>query len=127
MWAVGSICTAAGFVDTIFCIDDNRDACRQEVVNFSSNVDKSVDKQEEAALALLLNLSDNYHKQAQINTVFTTQETWTGWWDLNPRPPTFQEMPNFFIFVGIIHIIIGLKFELVSRLSNHGFSYFVFE
>jgi hypothetical protein len=52
---------------------------------------------------------------------------WTGWMDLNPRPPTFQEMPNFIIFVGIIHIIIGLKFELVSRLSNHGFSYFIFE
>jgi hypothetical protein len=60
MWAVGSICTAAGFVDTIFCIDDNRGACRREVVNFSSNVDK----QEDTELALLLNLSDNYHKQA---------------------------------------------------------------
>ena len=71
---MGSICTAAGFVDTIFCIDDNRSACRQEVVNFSSNVDKSVDKQEDTELALLLNLSDNYHKQAQINTVFPTQE-----------------------------------------------------
>jgi hypothetical protein len=35
--------------------------------------------------------------------------------DLNPRPPTSQEMPNFFIFVGIIHIIRGLKFEPVSR------------
>ena len=125
---MGSICTAAGFVDTIFCIDDSRDACRKEVVNFSSNVYKSVDKQEEAALALLLNLSDNYHKQAQINTVFPTQENVDRWMDLNPRPQlTFQEMPNFFIFVGIIHIIIGLKFEPVSRLSNHGFSYFVFE
>jgi hypothetical protein len=71
---VGSNCTAAGFVDTIFCIDDNRGACRQEVENFSSNVDKGVDKQEEAALALLLNLSDNDQNQSQINTVFSTQE-----------------------------------------------------
>ena len=124
---MGSICTAAGFVDTIFSIDDNRGACRQEVVNFSSNVNKSVDKQEDTELALLLNLSDNYHKQAQINTVFVQQEKVDRVDDLNPRPPTFQEMPNFIIFVGIIHIIIGLKFELVSRLSNHGFSYFIFE
>ncbi|MDP8887361.1 MAG: hypothetical protein M3M91_06165 [Thermoproteota archaeon] len=76
-----SICTAAGFVDTIFCMDDNRGACRQEVVNFSSNVDKSVDKQEDTALALLLNLSDNYHKQSQINTrISNTGKSGPGGW-----------------------------------------------
>jgi hypothetical protein len=91
---VGSICTAAGFVDTIFCMDDNKGACRQEVVNFSSNVDKSVDKQEDT-IDIAAELSGNYHKQAQINTVFPTQEK-VDWVDgLNPRPPTFQEMPNF--------------------------------
>ena len=58
---------------------------------------------------------------------FHNRKKWTEWDDLNPRPPTFQKMPNFIIFVGIIHIIISLKVEPVSRLSNHGFSYFVFE
>jgi hypothetical protein len=38
---------------------------------------------------------------------------------LNPRPPTYQETLIFTILVRIIKIIVGLKSELVSRLTNN--------
>jgi hypothetical protein len=60
-WAVPSICTAAWFCRRVYCIDDSRSVCRQEVVNFSL----FVDKQEDPALVLLLHLSDNCQNHAQ--------------------------------------------------------------
>ena len=69
-WAVPSICTAAWFCRRVFCIDDSRSVCRQEVVNFSL----FVDKQEDTALALLGFLSDNYLNRIQNNTVVVQQE-----------------------------------------------------
>jgi hypothetical protein len=73
MWAVCSICTAVGFVDVFFGLPTGKDVCRQKLVIFSFSVDTFVDKQEDTALALLLNLSDNYQKQAQTYTVVVQQ------------------------------------------------------
>ncbi|HEX6281557.1 MAG TPA: hypothetical protein VFZ67_04965 [Nitrososphaera sp.] len=43
---------------------------RQKAAHFTSFVDKSVDRQEDTALALLGFLSDNNRKQAQFNAIF---------------------------------------------------------
>jgi hypothetical protein len=64
MWAVPSNCTAAGFVDVFFGLPTGRAVCQQKVVIFSFLVDKSVDKREDTALALLGFLSDNNQKHA---------------------------------------------------------------
>jgi hypothetical protein len=48
--------------------------CRQEVVNFSLFVDKTVDKREDTALALREVSSDNLLEQAQFNTVVVQQK-----------------------------------------------------
>ncbi len=47
-------------VDTFLGLSTEETVCRQEVANFTSFVDKSVDRREDTALALLLNLSDNH-------------------------------------------------------------------
>ena len=50
---------------------------------------------------LLLNLSDNNQNQVQSNTVGVQQKEADRGMDLNPRPPTFQDMPNVIIVVEI--------------------------
>ncbi|MDQ3851896.1 MAG: hypothetical protein M3299_03570 [Thermoproteota archaeon] len=69
-----SNCTAVEFVDVFFGLPTVRAICRQEMKKLQLLVDKIVDKQEDTALALLLNLSSNNLKQAQSNAVVVQQK-----------------------------------------------------